>query len=99
VENGGAGKVGVGEKRDEERKRVERENKEAARRAFTAESGEKVRRISGEEGEGGVGNGSTVGLGEEKAREMMPPPVFKRTVKKKKDLLAALGIKKKAALV
>jgi len=98
---GGGGDVGGREERDVERERVEREDEEVARRAFTAESGEKVRRI-GEtegEGEGGVGDGLTVGLGEEKARELMPPPVFKRTVKKKKDFSAALGIKKKPALV
>ncbi|KAI4211851.1 MAG: hypothetical protein LQ351_005342 [Letrouitia transgressa] len=78
---------------EEERRRVEAEDAERARRAFTTEEGEKVRRIIGDEEEKKGG--------EEEKREMAPPPVpmFQKTVKKKKDFGAALGIKKKAALV
>ena len=95
------GLVGVRDERDEERERAEKEDEEAARRAFMTEMGEKVRRI----GEDDVGDGAGVGVGEvgkgevDKDREMMPPPTFKRAVKKKKDLSAALGIKKRPALV
>ncbi|KAL8762721.1 MAG: hypothetical protein Q9184_001315 [Pyrenodesmia sp. 2 TL-2023] len=90
----------VKEQIDEERRRVEREDEEAARRAFMTETGEKVRRI----GEGGTEDGDRVEgrTVAESAGELMPPPPvpkFKRAVKKKKDLGAALGIKKKPALV
>jgi len=101
---GGGEVVGVreGEEGDGEWERGEVEDGEAARRAFVAESGERVRRL-GEVDGGGDGEGVGVGLGEERARELMPPPppppVFKRTVKKKKDFSAALGIKKKVGLV
>lgn len=95
------------DERDEERRREEREIEEEARRAFMTESGEKVRRIGLDEdgGDSGAGNGAgkdslTTGLTEVTARELMPPPPsFKRTVKKKKDFSAALGIKKKPAVV
>ena len=102
VGGGGEGEVvGVRDLRDDERERAEREDEEVARRAFMAETGEKVRRIGeGDEGDGGgVGDASIAGAVEDKAREMMPPPSFKRTVKKKKDFSAALGIKKKPGLV
>ncbi|KAI4175606.1 MAG: hypothetical protein LQ343_001597 [Gyalolechia ehrenbergii] len=89
----------VKEQIDEERRRVEREDEEMARRAFMTETGEKVRRI----GEGEWEDGEGVGEGKRKndADLMPPPPVptFKRAVKKKKDLGAALGIKKKPTLV
>ena len=77
---------------DEERRRAEAEDEEMARRAFMTEEGEKVRRIG--EGEGQ--------MEEEKSKEeMAPPPIptFKKVVKKKKDMGAALGIKKRATLV
>ncbi len=95
--------VGVKDLRDEERERIEREDEEAARRAFMSETGDKVRRLGVDEddGEGGGGNGfvATTAAVEDKAKELMPPPTFKRTVKKKKDFSAALGIKKKPGLV
>ncbi|KAI4269250.1 MAG: hypothetical protein LQ337_007392 [Flavoplaca oasis] len=72
-----------------------------ARRAFMTETGEKVRRIG--EGEDDAGAGDAEGITATKSDKglMPPPPVpsFKRVVKKKKDLGAALGIKKKPALV
>lgn len=89
----------VKEQIDEERRRVEREDEEMARRAFMTETGERVRRIS--EGEGEDGEGVDGEKRKDDADLMPPPPVptFKRAVKKKKDLGAALGIKKKPALV
>ncbi|KAL8922467.1 MAG: hypothetical protein Q9208_005189 [Pyrenodesmia sp. 3 TL-2023] len=90
----------VKEQIDEERKRVEMEDEEAARRAFTTDTGEKVRRIG--EGEDEDGDGVEGRETAKTAGELMPPPpvpTFKRAVKKKKDLGAALGIKKKPALV
>ena len=97
---------------DEERERQEREDEEAARRAFTTEGGEKVRRLGVEEEEeeqddDGLLSGLVTGKGagsvstKNKDASLMPPPplTFKRAPKKKKDFAAALGIKKKPALV
>ncbi|KAI4107044.1 MAG: hypothetical protein LQ339_002740 [Xanthoria mediterranea] len=100
------GMDGVMEEMDAERRRVEREDEEVARRAFMTEMGEKVRRIGeGEEGEE-EGEGNEALVATKGDRGLMPPPppppsvpTFKRVVKKKKDLGAALGIKKKPALV
>ena len=78
-----------------EKERVEKEIDEQARRAFETESGERVRRIGDDDD--GV-DGDT--MGGNKVGEMLPPPpTFKRAPKKKRDLSAALGIKKKPALV
>ena len=93
-----AGEV-VREEMDEERRRVEREDEERTRRAFVTEGGERVRRIGVDDEEGEIGVG-----GKERGKVLMPPPTttgleFKRVVKKKKDFGAALGIKKKSALV
>lgn len=95
-----------------EKKRVEAEDEEAARRAFgkrieiddpiieEGAAGQVVNTTdmdgAGTLAEGGVrkvtaAKGATVGT--------MPPPEFKRVVKKKKDFSAALGIRKKPALV
>ncbi|MCJ1473518.1 hypothetical protein MMC13_002169 [Lambiella insularis] len=90
--------VGLKDERDEERERLEREIEEAARKAFTTESGEKVRRIGKDNvfeealEKGKIEHGV-------KDEELMPPPTFKRGIKRKKDFSAALGIKKKVALV
>ncbi|KAI9798639.1 MAG: hypothetical protein M1833_004628 [Piccolia ochrophora] len=103
---GVVGVAGVTDERDEARERAEREDEEAARRAFMTETGEKVRRI--DDGvDGGKGEEQAMEatdrpekVADEKSREMPPPPPsFKRTVKKKKDFGAALGIKKKPGLV
>ncbi|KAL9579736.1 MAG: hypothetical protein Q9203_006573, partial [Teloschistes exilis] len=87
---------------DEERRRVEREDEERAKRAFQTESGEKVRRI-GKEGDGvEEEEGGVEGVGTSDKATMPPPqtvPEFRRVVKKKKDLGKALGIKRKPALV
>ena len=92
--------VEVKDLRDEERERMAREDEEAARRAFTTETGEKVRRIGegGEDEEGGLGVDLALHVGKGKDKEIMPPPTFKR-IPKKKDFSAALGIKKKPSLV
>jgi len=85
---------------EEERRRVEAEDEEIAQRAF-AKGGE-----IGEGQDGGAvvtdegvdgGSGSTAAKGA--VVGSMPPPTFKRAVKKKKDFSAALGIKKKPSLV
>lgn len=96
-----------------ERRRVEAEDEEAARRAFARgiEIGGAVG-VGGGDGDGagpdgsgdggGLGDGGDVGtVTAAKGATVgnMPPPEFKRVVKKKKDFSAALGIKKKPALV
>lgn len=105
-----AGKEGaevtVADRIDEDREAQERADAEAARLAFLAATGEKVKRLVDEDGtdHGGdsdittIASSSSSGLSLP-ANSSMPPPTFKRTVKKKKDLGAALGIKKKPALV
>ncbi|KAK7544888.1 CWC16 protein [Phyllosticta citribraziliensis] len=75
-----------------ERKRQDEEDAEAARKAFETSSGEKVRRL---DDEAFVESSKPV----EEPAVAMPPPTFKRNVKKKKDLSSALGIKKKSSLV
>ena len=87
-----------------EKRRVEAEDEEAARRAFgrgieideaaaegidTTENG-----TLGDNGVSQVPAAQGVAV-----RNVMPPPEFKRVVKKKKDFSASLGIKKKPALV
>lgn len=93
-----------------EKRRVEAEDEEAARRAFGRgiEIDEAVEDGAwmgmGMDGDGGVLGDGGGGAGEVTAAKgatvgSMPPPEFKRVVKKKKDFSAALGIKKKPALV
>ncbi|MCJ1286039.1 hypothetical protein MMC26_005381 [Xylographa opegraphella] len=89
--------VGAKDERDLEREAAEKEIEEAARRAFTTETGERVRRI-GDEAEAGLGISGNLEANTADA-ELMPPPSFKRGIKRKKDFSAALGIKKKVALV
>ncbi|KAL9018439.1 MAG: hypothetical protein Q9185_004282 [Variospora sp. 1 TL-2023] len=90
----GGAEVAVGDKVkeaiEEERRRVEREDEEMARKAFLTKAGD-----GGDEG--GVEGEVVV----KSAGQLMPPPpvpTFQRAVKKKKDLKAALGIKRKPAL-
>ena len=82
--------------RDLIKEQEEKEDEERARKAFMTEDGDKVRRITEEEEE----DTKVVDI-EVKAKDSaaMPPPTFKRGVKRKKDFGAALGIKKKPALV
>ena len=95
---GGIDAVGVKNPRDAGREKGEREDEEAARRAFMTETGEKVRRI-GEDEEDEAVSDLVLDVGKGKDKEFMPPPTFKKVPKKKKDFSAALGIKKKPALV
>ena len=90
-----------------EKRRVEAEDEEAARRAFGreieidegGEDGVGTGMDMAEEGESGDGAPSKVRVTKGATVGNMPPPEFKRVVKKKKDFSAALGIKKKPALV
>lgn len=102
---------------DEERLRQEREDEEAARRAFAFARGQEEmwEAVSEEEGDDGASassaanSNSSVSVATSAVTSApttatpistdMPPPSFKRQVKKKKDHAALLGIKKKPALV
>lgn len=81
------------ERKDEEAERAEMEIEEQARLAFQSGTGEKVKRVVEEDGD------DADGKAERDKATMPPPPTFQRQVKKKKDFGAALGIKKKPALV
>ncbi|KAF7900411.1 uncharacterized protein EAF01_007713 [Botrytis porri] len=81
---------------DSERERQEREDEEAARRAFMRRQ-EAMEEIIEDDADD-VGAGPAPKITKEEALAM-PPPSFKRVVKKKKDHAAALGIKKKPSLV
>jgi hypothetical protein len=92
--------------KDEERERFEREDEEAARRAFLSGTGEKVRRLDED-----IELAEGVGLEDDVKRvdstrtseDIPPPPVptFARKAKEKKAPALLSGIKKKpvAALV
>lgn len=97
--------------KDEQREREEREDAEAARKAFEGRLGEEEIR-EGEDGffdMDGVENGasskssaSAAGPAKAEAPKAAPQeavPSFKKIVKKKQDFGAALGLKKKKALV
>ncbi|RAL66168.1 hypothetical protein DID88_005840 [Monilinia fructigena] len=81
---------------DSERERQEREDEEAARRAFMRRQEALEEIIEDHVDDAGVGPAPKITKEEALA---MPPPSFKRVVKKKKDHAAALGIKKKPSLV
>jgi hypothetical protein len=80
---------------DDEQKRQDEEDAEIARKAFTTEDGEVIRRVDEA--------ADLTDPDPSKAQDgSMPPPSipsFKRVAKKKKNLSAALGIKKKPSLV
>ncbi|RDW62558.1 putative cell cycle control protein cwf16 [Coleophoma crateriformis] len=84
----------VRESINEERERQEREDEEAARRAFM-----RAQEDLGEIIEDDEYDATTAPPIKKEAALEMPPPSFKRVVKKKKDHAAALGIKKKPSLV
>ncbi|KAJ5494892.1 Splicing factor YJU2 [Penicillium diatomitis] len=81
---------------DEAKMREEQEIEEAARRAFTTASGEKVKRIVDEEELAGPASSQVA-----KTQAQMPPPStsFARVKKAKKPGVSLLGIKKKPSLV
>lgn len=76
---------------DEKKLKEQREDEEAAKRAFTTDSGERVKRLV-EEDTGPVGN--VVGTEEKE----MPPPSFAKVKKQRKPMVNSLGIKKKSPL-
>ncbi|KAH8805979.1 CWC16 protein [Xylogone sp. PMI_703] len=82
---------------DAERERQEKEDEEAARRAFMKKY-EAMEDIILEEDEDTGEAGPSKVVTKEPASEP-PAPSFKRIVKKKKDYAGALGIKKKPSLV
>ncbi|CAM1508438.1 Fc.00g052860.m01.CDS01 [Cosmosporella sp. VM-42] len=99
---------------DEERERQEREDDEAAKRAFAAmrqkadieidmdtvaEEQTGESSAKSETGSAPATIASSAGSSSTSAAGSMPPPSFKRVVKKKKDHSALLGIKKKPSLV
>lgn len=92
---------------DLEKRRVEAEDEAAARRAFgrgieideSVEDGLDEGPDTAGYGMVGDSGGSAVTAPKGATVGSMPPPEFKRVAKKKKDFSAALGIKKKPALV
>lgn len=78
------------EEADQAKLQAEKDDEEAARRAFMTSGGEKVKRIV---------DGEADGIDETEAQKLMPPPSFTRVKRKKKPFNAGLGIKKKAPLV
>ena len=93
------------ESTDAEKERQEREDEEAARRAFMRQHDAMEEIIEDDmydkrESSGSLPSSlpSSPPITKEQALEM-PPPSFKRVVKKKKDHAALLGIKKKPSLV
>lgn len=84
------------EERAAEKRRIEAEDEQAVRRAFTSEGGERIRKL---EPDAEQDMGVSVAVEGPTAAQAMPPPSFKRAPKKKKDLAGALGIKRKVSLV
>ncbi|KAI0537822.1 DUF572-domain-containing protein [Xylaria digitata] len=108
--------VGVANVVDNDAERQEREDAEAARRAFASagrlndmimeeiiEDDEGMSMASSETNGTASKSDAASATGSEAGKGMvstdMPPPSFKRVVKKKKDHAALLGIKKKPSLV
>ncbi|KAG8529874.1 uncharacterized protein KY384_005355 [Bacidia gigantensis] len=81
---------------EEERQRIEEEDAAEARRAFARSTD--ANEATAKEGSEAFAQNSTNKSDESKAPKAgdMAPPSFKRTVKKKKDFGAALGIKRKS---
>ncbi|EFY93211.1 cell cycle control protein cwf16 [Metarhizium acridum CQMa 102] len=87
---------------DEERARQEKEDEEAAKKAFADARARIETRVDGLDD-----TSSSVGMSQQQASvdgdspivPLVPPPSFKRIVKKKKDHSALLGIKKKPTLL
>lgn len=76
---------------DEARLQAEKEDEEAARRAFMTSTGEKVKRLAEDD---------EAAHADDKSKNITPAaPSFARTKKAKKPFSAGLGIKKKAPLV
>lgn len=80
----------VGARQDEAATEIERQLEEQARMAFQASTGERVKRVEVEDELSTSPHGSII---------EQPATTFVRQVKKKKDFSAALGLKKRPALV
>jgi len=93
--------VAAPSEQDKEAEAIERAIAEEARRAFQSGTGEKIRRIDEDENEkaNAAGQSANQALDRNVAAVPFTAPAFERQVKKKKDFSAALGIKKKPALV
>jgi hypothetical protein len=83
------------------REREEAEDEEAARKAFSTAEGERVKRVVEDDEAAGKkevakekGKGKAALVVEEEVLPQVEIPSFKKTVKRKRDLGAALGIKK-----
>lgn len=76
-----------------ERERQEKEDEEAAKRAFRTDEDKFVRRVIEDAEEAPAQAGPSAATAEETTKVEIPS--FKKTVKRKRDLGAALGIKKK----
>lgn len=95
-EKGGVEELAVLQARNEAeqaRQREEQEIEEAAKRAFTTEYGEKVKRLVEEPESSATPDSAKDSVAD------MPPPSFARTKKPKKQPLPGLGIKKTRPLV
>jgi hypothetical protein len=99
-ESAGNGVVAVGrsDTKDEEREKQEREDEEAARRAFQSETGDRIRRIAETDEDGNVVFAGTKTGAPPSVSATTATPAFQRTIKKKKNHAAALGIKRKEHL-
>ena len=97
AQNGDASIAAVRDEVDEERLKAEREDEEAAKRAFTTAEGEQVRRLVEEN----TDDAASVPLEKKPETAAAAPPAasFARVRKNKKPLANGLGIKKKASLV
>lgn len=80
---------------DAEEERQAKEDEEAAKKAFQTADGEAVRRLVDESDED---DGPLLKVAAPVKKAEVPIPTFTKTVKRKRDLGAALGIKKKAKL-
>ncbi|KAF5126069.1 Pre-mRNA-splicing factor cwf16 [Metarhizium anisopliae] len=87
---------------DEERARQEKEDEEAAKKAFADARARMETRVDGLDDSSSsdrISQRQPSVDGDHPTGPLVPPPSFKRTVKKKKDYSALLGIKKKPTLV
>ena len=82
-------------RQEEEQRRVEEADAEEARRAFAKRSDSEI----ADSADGLPSNETEVSQPKSTSKVEMPPPSFRKTVRKKKEAGGILGIKKKASLV
>ena len=99
AKEGGVAVGPVEEEGDEERRRQEREDEERAKAAFRGDGVKRKREADGDDANDLATEAASDGLKDRTEMPPPPPPSFKKAAKKKKDFSAALGIKKKPALV